>query len=943
MENYILWNGSEAPIFMVDSSTESGIVKIAEKVLKDFSKVTSREVSLTPCSDSFVPCKNGVLFAVTDKSPLLLSLEKQGIISLNDIRGKREVWKVSALHAEAFGVENLLIIAGSDKLGAIYGMFSLSEKMGVSPLATWADGVIPTKDRIVLTDTDFITSSEPAVKFRGFFINDEWPCFGNWTVSHFGGFTAEMYDRVFELLLRLKGNYLWPAMWSSSFALDGPGLASYELATEYGIFIGNSHHEPCLRAGEEYRKVRGPESIYGDAWSFIDNEQGITRFWKDSLEERGGFDSVVTVGMRGEADSTILGEKATLKDNIDLLKGVITCQKKLLAEAESKFNKKFPKMLALYKEVEPFYYGDEKNPGLIDWDELKDITLMLCEDNHGYVRTLPGPRNKNHPGGFGMYYHVDYHGDPISYEWINSTPITLIWEQMKRAYEYGVKEIWILNVGDLKHNEFPLSFFLNLAYSPEAFKDTASLKAYTRKTVGMLLGVEADSDIAKTAADILTETVRLNGMRRPEALNSAVYSPNHFGEAERMLKRAERLENKEKQLKENLSPAGLEAWYSLSGFQTEATVNLLRMHLNAGINNMLALLGLKTANAYADKVTEAIRLDNELKKEWASFKDGEWKGMELAPHIGFTKWNEDGCRYPVRALVEPLDRPHMAVKRADGDKLYDKVYGTPMNLEIKDFLYPRETSVDIDLYNTGTEKYNFDLTMPESSWLSVSETAGEVEDVKRITLKCNRGALPEETEKLTLTLKGGDTTVLITVYGRKSADERNELVKPGVIFEGRFGYVIPSDAYLAKTDNVYEMEDYGVWGMGLAAKDGTADGAFASYLLYSESERTVTLECDFAPSAPLFGDGKLEFGLSVNSGDLKILNTAPKGYRPGNTGDRNWSLGALNHRRGVCTDITLTEGVNEIKIQLKDPGLVLLRMFVYAESMPYSYLGPEVK
>ena len=393
------------------------------------------------------------------KSPAVDALAKDGKIDVSGITGKREVYGIFA------PAEDLLVIAGSDKRGVIYGLFRISEELGVSPYVNWSNLKPARKDCVVLTDEVFTVSKEPSVEYRGFFINDEWPAFGTWCNKHFGGFTAEMYEGVFELLLRMKGNYLWPAMWSSCFAEDGPGLASAELADELGVVMGLSHHEPCLRHGEEYKHVRGKDSIYGDAWNFHANTEGITRFWRDGLKRNGHLENVITVGMRGECDSTILGKEATLADNINLLRDVLRTQEKLIKEEVNEDLSKVPRMIALYKEVEAFYYGDKDTPGLREGcPELEDVILMLCEDNQGYLRSLPDEQMRKHPGGFGMYYHFDYHGDPISYEWINSTHLPEVWQQMTTAYEHGVQRLWIVNVGDLGLQELPLSYFLNLAY-----------------------------------------------------------------------------------------------------------------------------------------------------------------------------------------------------------------------------------------------------------------------------------------------------------------------------------------------------------------------------------------------------------------------------------------------------------------------------------------------
>ncbi|MBR6144215.1 MAG: glycosyl hydrolase 115 family protein, partial [Treponema sp.] len=346
-----------------------------------------------------------VFFATLGQSSLAQKLaDDEGLTTeLGKIKGKRECY-IFAVRADK------IIIIGSDKRGTIYGLFHLSELMGVSPLVDWC-GVLPAKRESVKIEEGVTVSREPSVRFRGFFINDEWPAYGNFTTHNFGGFNAKMYEHVFELLLRLKGNYLWPAMWSAQFSLDGPGLANAELADEMGVIMGASHHEPCCRNGEEYRYVRGPGSIYGDAWNFWKNRDGITKFWEDGLKRNGKFENVITVGMRGEADTAIM-QNATLADNINLLRDVLKTQNRLIRENVNQDLDKVPRMLALYKEVEPYFYGDKHTKGLMDDPELEGVTLMLCDDNHGNLRTVPTEHMRSHKGGYGMYYHFDYHGWP---------------------------------------------------------------------------------------------------------------------------------------------------------------------------------------------------------------------------------------------------------------------------------------------------------------------------------------------------------------------------------------------------------------------------------------------------------------------------------------------------------------------------------------------------
>lgn len=953
MSKLILSDASTKIAFLVEECAYSGVKRVAGKVMDDFNEITDAHEAVVEIKDALPKTKSAVLFATLGNSPLVEKLATENAIDLSAIKDKWEVYGTYVVSTPE--IEELLIVVGSDKLGTIYGEFELSNRMGVSPLKYWADATLPKTENLEVEIENGFVAKEPSVKFRGFFINDEWPCYGNWTTDHFGGFTAEMYDHVFELLLRLKGNYLWPAMWSSSFAWDGPGLKSYELADEYGIYIGNSHHEPCLRAGEEYRHVRGKDSVYGDAWNFHTNTEGITRFWRDSMMERGGFTSVVTVGMRGEADSKILGENATLKDNIDLLKKVIVAQKKIIGEAEEKFNKKYPKMLALYKEVEPFYYGDENTEGLCDWDQLDDVIMMLCEDNHGYTRTLPDDKMRNHPAGFGMYYHVDYHGDPISYEWINSTPLTKMWEQMSQAFDYGVRELWILNVGDLKHNEFPLSYFLNLAYDFDKFGTNAPNKTfeYTKDFIKLHFGGELNDDEVYEAAEILTETVRLNGLRRPEALNENIYHPTHYYEADRMLDRVDALVARANSFVEGKSQKVRDTWYSLTGFQTEGATNLLKMHLNAGKNQYYARHGVKAANDYGNLVTQAIARDKEIKKEFAAFKDGKWKGMELAPHIGFIKWNEDGSRYPLRMTVEPYERPRMFVLKADHEGVYDAVYGPCMKVKLDEFMYEGETESAIDICNTGIGTLEYHIDMPECEWLSVSSDKGEIKNEERIIFYCDREKLPTAKETVVASVYGNGTRVDIVISGKQLPSEVIAKLPANTVLPGIQGFVVNaanySDKHEAEGSKLITLLDYGMFESGVKAYPDTCSFAkgsenYLEYSLYVEDEGEYTVEAVFAPTSPLSRACKLEYGVAVNDGEALYENTVPKGYRSGEGSDRTWAWGVLNHRRVCKTKATLKAGVNTIKILLPDAGLVLLRLNVYATEQEASYLGaPETK
>ncbi len=479
------------------------------------------------------------------------------------------------------------------------------------------------------------------------------------------------------------GNYLWPAMWVSSFPLDGPGLLNAELADLYGVVIGNSHHEPCLRASEEWDKVKGPDSIYGQDWNYYVNRDGLLRYWEDGLKRSGKYEGIITVGMRGERDSSMLGEDVTLAQNIDLLKEIITQQKMLIRKHVNEDLSKVPMMLALYKEVEAYYYGDGETPGLKDWDGLEDITLMLCEDNYGNMRTLPTAQMCEHNAGFGMYYHFDYHGGPISYEWVNSTPISKVWEEMCEAYEYGIRDIWIVNVGDLKPQEFPLSYFMDLAYDFEkygtkapnatqkytrAFVETQFRGAFSNTTSFGAEGMTADDQLDVLAV-VLEEYTRINGMRRPEALHAQVYHPAHFEENKKMCRRAEQLIALCNSLRANCREEMLPAFIELVYYPAVASANLLLMQNWAGMNTFYARAGMSLANEYAIRVERAIEHDAALIEEYHGILDGKWNHMMSSNHVGFVNWNDEGWSFPQCVRVEETDKKAPAIRMQGEDEI----------------------------------------------------------------------------------------------------------------------------------------------------------------------------------------------------------------------------------------------------------------------------------
>lgn len=939
-------NGICAPV-LVETSEYEGVRRIAEKSAKDIELVTGVRPEIV--TENAEKSAYMVLYATVGRSKLLEELDKQNKIELEKVCQKREVYGIQIVKEPWEGTKELLVVYGSEKRGTIYGIFTLSEYIGVSPLVFWGDAKPEHKDVLLLDDTIECISKEPSVAYRGFFINDEWPCFGNWTFSHYNGFTADMYDKVYELLLRLKGNYLWPAMWSSSFALDGPGEASAELADLYGVIMGNSHHEPCLRASEEWDIYRGEDTPYGNEWNYTVNKEGLLQYWKDGLVRSSKYENIITMGMRGERDSVMEGT-TTLKDNIDVLKDIITEQTKLI---ETYGDPSMPRLLAIYKEVERYFYGDEKTEGLCNWDGLEDIILMFCEDNYGYMRTLPEPNMRSHKAGYGMYYHFDYHGSPVSYEWVNSTPLSKIWEQMTQCYEYGVQKVWIVNAGDLKGNEFPLSYFMNLAYDFEKWgsSNPDSPAQFTKEWMKTQFAGRITEEQSDKLSRLITEGILLTNLRKPESLHSLVYHPVHFGETERILARTRKILDLLDQYKGELPKDCQDAYYSMIEYPLRSAMNVIQMHLYAGLNEHYAKQGKKTANLYASLVTETIERDRSLSQEFATCFDGKWKGMELAKHIGFCKWNEDGCKYPVRMQVEPFDRPRLVVSRKEEETIHVKNYGTPERIVIREFLFPNNPEnnrVDIEVANDGTGSLLCNIEMPECSWLSCNWTERTIEEQEILRLSCNEEYLPVKEETVCLKITDGDTVVEVAVHGKK---KETSTLPPMTFYEKDGIVAIRADHYAEQINGEkgkwLTLRDYGKTGIGLKAIPVTEnftleEGPVVTYRVMVEQAGVYQLEVWSAPANPLVKGGRLCFGLKINEGNIKAIASVPDDYAGGEPENAAWSEGVLNQIHKTSVLITLKAGVNEISVIAKDAGFVLEELLLIREgaTLKKSYLGP---
>lgn len=612
---------TQQPNFSILCADEEhkGVLMAVRNLQEDFFRVTNTRPYLKIGAKKQVDegaQKLRILIGSFDKSPLIKQLVKAKKLDVRELKGRNEKFIITTVTNPIEGVEGeVLLIAGSDKRGTIYGIYELSCQIGISPWYWWADVPVESHKEIYIKKGVY-TDGEPVVQYRGIFINDEWPCMGGWTTERYGGFNSKMYKHVYELLLRLKANFLWPAMWSAAFYVDDP--MNSPLADEMGIIIGTSHHEPMARNHQEYARNR---KVYG-AWNYQTNKKGIDRFFREGIERMKGKEEVVTIAMRGDGDAP-MGPDTDTK----LLENIVKEQRRIITEVTGKPASKTPQLWALYSEVLEYYDQGMQIPD--------DVMILLCDDNWGDVRRLPEPGAKRHPGGYGMYYHVDLHGAPRAYQWLNMTQIQHMWEQLYLTYTYGVDKMWILNVGDLKPNEFPTDFFLKMAWNPNAF-DAGNLMDYTREFCRQQFGDEH----ADEAARILNLHCKYCARVTAEMLDHETYNLQS-GEFKAVTDEFLALEaHAVRQF--TLLPENMHDVYKeLILFPVQAMANLYEMYYAVAMNRQLAMENDLRANAWADRAEYCFRRDAELCDDYNhNIAGGKWKHMMDQTHIGYTSWDE---------------------------------------------------------------------------------------------------------------------------------------------------------------------------------------------------------------------------------------------------------------------------------------------------------------
>jgi len=914
-----------AAAIYVDPADWPGVARAAADLQADIARVTAVTPALLRATRGLG--RAAIIAGTIGRSPIIDQLVRERKIDTAQVAGKWEAFVIQVVVNPLPGLASALVIAGSDKRGAIYGIYDVSEQIGVSPWYYWAD--VPT----VHQDALFVKAGryfegQPAVKYRGIFLNDEAPALSGWVREKYGvtsipgvvNMGHEFYQKVFELILRLKGNYLWPAMWNNAFNEDDP--LNPKIADEYGIVMGNSHHEPMLRSQKEWtRHGKGP-------WDYSKNADVLRQFWEDGVKRNKDYESIVTIGMRGDGDMPMAG--TSLEANVALLEKIVADQRKILSEQVNPDVTKIPQLWALYKEVQGYY---EKGMRVPD-----DVTLLWCDDNWGNIRRLPTPAERQRSGGAGIYYHFDYVGGPRNYKWIDTNPIPKIWEQMNLALNYGADCIWIVNVGDLKPMEFPIEFFLDFGRNPQRWSKD-KLGEFTRLWAEREFGAAHAAEIA----DLVSTCLKYNGRRKPELLDPETFSLTNYREADRVVADFHALVSKAEALQAALPENARDAFFELVLHPAKSYAQVAELYIAAAKNHLYAAQGRASANDYADQTKALFQADADLSDYYNhTLLNGKWNHMMDQTHIGYTMWQEPPRN--TMPAVKEIKLPDGAAMGIAVEGSADSWPGAKSDPALPAFDAFNQQRRYIDVFDTGQAPFEFSAA-PSAPWISVSPPRGAIQKEQRLWVSVDWRKAPSGSSAGAVRIAGPggvEVAVKLTVSNPREitpATLRGFVEAEGCVSIEAEHYSTNNSTPAARWEKI---DDYGRTLSGLSvfpvngpSLDPGRNSPSLEYRMYLFDSGKAEVDAILGPTQNFTPGRGLRFAMAFDDQAPQVVDTLAQ------NSNRDWETTVKDSVRHVKSNFTIVApGYHTLKIWMVDPGIVLEKLVVNLGGVKPSYLGP---
>ncbi|MGX7829523.1 glycosyl hydrolase 115 family protein [Actinokineospora sp. 24-640] len=975
--------GEAAPI-LVEDGDHPGVRRVVNDLRDDIERVTGEAPAVNPPGTP----REVVLVGTLGRSARIDQLVRGGKLDVRGVEGKWETSLQQVVDNPMPGVRRALVIAGSDQRGTVFGVYDVSRAMGVSPWYWW-DDVTPQPRRELHVLPGRHTQGTPAVKYRGFFINDENPALGRWAPRTFGpghapghpnGFNSQFYAKVFETMLRLKANYLWPAVWGRAFAEDDP--ANHRTATEYGVVMGTSHEAPMMRGIEEWNRhavaavrdangevVTPGRDPYGGTgeWSFRRNRAAIEAYWTEGVRRMvdQDFEGVVTLGMRGNGDVSLPDG-----DGIELMQEIIRTQRAILDRETEGDITGVPQVQTLYKEVQRYWDKGLRPPD--------DVTVVFCDDNWGNMRKLPEDDLPERAGGYGMYYHFDYVGGGRNYKWVDTTLLPNLWDQLNQTYQSGVDRLWVVNVGDMKNQELPLQFFLDYAWNPERWP-LHRLDEWERRYAAENFG----SALAGPIAEVLREYGKLQSRRKPELLNrritvdpakdvatdsSAVvyddratpFSITAYREIELVTDEWQALSRRAEHIATKVPARLRDAYYQLVLYQVKAGANLYELREANFTNLLYAGQGRAATNDLAD-IAEARFADDQAMSDYYNhtLAGGKWEGFQTQPKIGYG----DVARYGPNAPWQQPERDHEA--------LPDEIYPAVQRVDLPDraemgvgidgtdqwwphaagdavlpAFSPHQSQAPqyIEVFNRGTIPFGYRVEAP--SWLKVDRPHGTVDTQVRATLTVDWKRAPRGKTTVPITVRGNGAEVTVQAVVDNTKVNARGFVEAN-------GYVSMEAEHYSRAVNAngvrwVRIEDIGRTGAGMEPFPVRADrqtpGGGSPRLEYEMTLTTagpVRVLAYLSPRNNVFDTDGLKYAVSVDGQAPQTVNITTATGANDTTMNKQWERNTSdNVNLTATTHVIDRPGRHVLKFWMVDPTVVVQKIVVDTGGVRPSYLGP---